>query len=459
MLRRHHRIFLYGTLLGELLRAWFIVRFPRVAGDSLVYGDIARNWLHHGVFGLTENGVPVPTYIRLPGYPAFLAANFAVFGDHFMPVLIAQMLIDLCGCFVIAGLAEGLLEGSGAFAFVLAALCPFTANYVALPLTETLEIFFTALAMLLIVRGTKKLSVGPLALKLWIFAGVAIGACILLRPDGGILLAAFGTYLVVRMLRGREFLRPLASGVLVGVIALGMLVPWTFRNWRVFHEFRPLAPRYANAPGEFVPAGFNRWVKTWILDYVSVEDIYWRVPTESPEEAARFESLPARACDNAGECLLTRSLLQRTAEQTDITPDIDAEFARLAQARIAHHPLRHYVLLPAGRIADMWLRPRTEMLPLDQRWWRFDDPPESAIAILMGAINLALLALAAYGAWVCRRSPAAVFLLIFVVLRSLFLGTLENPEPRYTLECFPAALAWAGVAIGSLVTGSRPAPA
>jgi hypothetical protein len=31
-------------------------------------------------------------------------------------------------------------------------------------------------------------------------------------------------------------------------------------------------------------------------------------------------------------------------------------------------------------------------------------------------------------------------LLLFVLLRSAFLGTLENPEPRYTLECFPVVL-------------------
>jgi hypothetical protein len=27
-----------------------------------------------------------------------------------------------------------------------------------------------------------------------------------------------------------------------------------------------------------------------------------------------------------------------------------------------------------------------------------------------------------------------------VILRSLFLGTLENPEPRYTLECYPVLI-------------------
>ena len=31
-------------------------------------------------------------------------------------------------------------------------------------------------------------------------------------------------------------------------------------------------------------------------------------------------------------------------------------------------------------------------------------------------------------------------LLTFVILRSVFLGTLENPEPRYTLECYPVVI-------------------
>jgi len=29
---------------------------------------------------------------------------------------------------------------------------------------------------------------------------------------------------------------------------------------------------------------------------------------------------------------------------------------------------------------------------------------------------------------------------LFLVLRSAFLGTLENPEPRYTLECYPVVI-------------------
>ena len=36
-------------------------------------------------------------------------------------------------------------------------------------------------------------------------------------------------------------------------------------------------------------------------------------------------------------------------------------------------------------------------------------------------------------------------LLTFVVLRSVFLGSLENPEPRYTLEGYPVVIILAAV--------------
>jgi hypothetical protein len=38
-------------------------------------------------------------------------------------------------------------------------------------------------------------------------------------------------------------------------------------------------------------------------------------------------------------------------------------------------------------------------------------------------------------------------LLLFLLIRSVFLGTLENPEPRYTLECYPVVILLAALAI------------
>ena len=116
--------------------------------------------------------------------------------------------------------------------------------------------------------------------KAWICCGVAVSAGIQLRPDGGILLAAIGLYLLWRMLSqpAEQRAQLFWAGTLVLVISLAPLVPWTVRNWRQFHRFEPLAPRYASDPDEFVPSGFDRWMRTWIVDYVSTEEVYWQVP-------------------------------------------------------------------------------------------------------------------------------------------------------------------------------------
>ena len=70
----------------------------------------------------------------------------------------------------------------------------------------------------------------------------------------------------------------LRAGVILAISALAPLVPWTLRNLHTLHRFEPLAPRYANDSDEPVMAGFNRWTKTWIADYASVQEIYWNVP-------------------------------------------------------------------------------------------------------------------------------------------------------------------------------------
>jgi hypothetical protein len=113
--------------------------------------------------------------------------------------------------------------------------------------------------------------------------------------------------------------------------------------------------------------------------------------------------------------------------------------------------LRYYVWLPLVRIADMWLRPRTEILPSDTRWWEFnDDPVGSILAVAFGAIGV-LYVFAAVAGLVRGPSIAHVGLLLTLVLvRSAFLGTLENPEPRYTLELYSVVIILASAFIASL---------
>jgi hypothetical protein len=127
-----------------------------------------------------------------------------------------------------------------------------------------------------------------------------------------------------------------------------------------------------------------------------------------------------------------------------MTLELDAQFGALAAERIHAAPLRYYLWLPAVRIADMWLRPRTELFPSDPRWWEFnDDGRWLAVSLGFGLINLFYVGAAAAG-WLRTRATLGIGLFVlFLALRSLFLGTLENPEPRYTLECYPVVIFFA----------------
>ncbi|MFZ0956397.1 MAG: glycosyltransferase family 39 protein [Candidatus Sulfotelmatobacter sp.] len=469
LVRKHPWFFLGASLVAMGLRLYFVFRFPAVVDDSHFYANIAENWLQHGVYAVTDSGQIVPTLSRLPGYPAFLAAIFAIFGiGNFRAVLLIQVLVDLGTCFLIADGARRLLSDRAAkTAFLFAAACPFLANYAAAALTECLEIFFTALALDLALSGLRGNTSGPdlhpaafpSNYGSWFGCGLAIGGAILLRPDGGILLAAIGGYLLILLFRcyaptkpkpkpkpeGRSpkpvFLPILRAGLLLGLGAAIPLIPWTIRNLHTLHRFQPLAPRYATDSDELVMTGFNRWVKTWMAEYVSVEEIYWNVPGD-PIDLSR---LPNRAFDSEQQRQQTAALVadynRGQDNDRDMTPELDARFAALAAARVKAAPLRYYVWLPAARIADMWLRPRTELLPPDARWWEFNDEWRPVVTVLgFGLLNLLYVGMAAAGWFRIREYFGIGLLVLFLVLRSVFLGTLENPETRYTLECYPAVI-------------------
>jgi len=89
-------------------------------------------------------------------------------------------------------------------------------------------------------------------------------------------------------------------------------------------------------------------------------------------------------------------------------------------------------------MADMWLRPRTELLPSDPRWWEFDDVPLwSAVAVGFGLINLFYLGAALFG-FMRRALLHTCLLLLFLLLRTVFLeawktrsrATHSNATPR-----------------------------
>ncbi len=285
------------------------------------------------------------------------------------------------------------------------------------------------------------------------WCGAAISCGILLRPDGGILLITLGLYLLWRMWRTPQPRSHLFwAGALVLAISIAPLVPWTIRNWVDFHQFMPLVPKSASDANEFVPDGLDKWVRTWALDYVSTEEVYWQIPGDK----VNINDIPSRAFDTPEQRRETQAILDDYHKILVVNPALNARLTELANQRIRSSPLRYYAWLPAMRSLDMWIRPRTEMLPLNSRWWEYSsDLQDCVLATIWGLLNLLFLAAAVMGLVRGPRPRYVGMMLLFVLLRTGFLGTLANPEPRYTLECYPVVFLLAGVWISGVSARSR----
>ena len=80
-----------ALLVGLILRLFFIWQFPFAAEDTPYYEELARNWLCHGVYGISANGHLYPSDVRMPGYAGFLAAIYSLAGSGRYPVFVAQL--------------------------------------------------------------------------------------------------------------------------------------------------------------------------------------------------------------------------------------------------------------------------------------------------------------------------------------------------------------------------------
>ncbi len=467
-----------ALVVGLCLRLLFVLKFPANSGDTVLYEQMATNWLQHHVYAMNVDGAVMPVDLRMPGYPAFLALIYLVTGKTgaaaHLVVMVAQALIDLADCLVIAALGVALVaivdfRANTRRVFLagvwLAALCPFVGNYSATLLTEVIAVFWTAVALFFLVMTASWDFAGyTIAREKWdwrlsyrasaMLAGLAVGAGTLFRPETPLLLiAAWLAYAIVFVPAGqrREWLRIV---ILSGIACALPLVPWALRNAITLHEVQFLAPKNSNLPGELVPFGFMAWEKTWLFRVKDCYQVSWKLN----DDVIDIDTIPARAFDSPEEKARVADILERYNNDLTLTAEEDAAFGQLARERTARHPLRRYLLIPAARMFTLWFTPRIELIPvsgtvfpLRQSW--SDDKVDQSVTVGFFLLNIFYVGLGVFGAWRLWRGsravrPALTVLVVFVLLRTAFLTTVETPEPRYVLECFPVLIALGATLFG-----------
>ncbi len=308
------------TLVSRICAAYFLATDE--PGDGRVYTLLAKNLIEQNIFSLSTAPPFAPTLVRLPGYPLFIAAIYSIFGvGNDLAVRITQGVFDTATCVIVAYLAwlwtgdEERRRRNAFWTFLLISVCPFILIYAATLLTETLTTFLMAAMTLTATFAFQSLTFRK-QFWWWLLTGILAGAAVFMRPDGGLFAAAAGLTLVVSGLFFRLpnapifFKRFLSVSWKGAVFMLGfilVLAPWTIRNYRVFGVIQPLAPAHGEMPGEFVPFGYQRWVRTWADDSRFVETTLWNLN----EKPIRITRIPAQTFDSTEERERVAALLEQ----------------------------------------------------------------------------------------------------------------------------------------------------
>jgi len=270
---------------------------------------------------------------------------------------------------------------------------------------------------------------------------------------------------LVYVIRSITLLR-LQKTILLGACMTGIflvpILPWAARNFIVMKKVEFLAPRYVNLPGEYSPVGFYAWTQTWLERYRDVYFTVWKIgETDQP---LIVDELPSTAFDSPEEKSRVADLFAEynNKPDLDITPEVDAKFAEIARERTRRRPLRTYLQVPFERALTIWFTPRTELLPIDGKFWPIREQWQDSHADVLVTGSFALLgyayiALAVGGIWMAWNARAGhgasgiafgpnlwglALLLVYFFLRTVFLTTVEAPEPRYVVSCYPGILAF-----------------
>jgi predicted acyltransferase len=519
------------TLASRISVAYFLGNDE--PGDGVVYARLARNLLEQGVFSNSEQAPFSPTLIRTPGYPLFLATVYGAFGhDNNAAVRIVHAALDTLTCIIAAAIAWVWMEDErrkrrmAVTAFLLAALCPFIVIYSGLVLTETLTTLLMA-AMTLTASLALKTDRRPWAALLWVTTGLIAGCAVMVRPDAGLFAAGIGATLIISELfldrRNSRFLRCIATaawkGAIFSIAFCLVPAPWAVRNYKVFGLVQPLSPAHGEMPGEFVPRGYFRWLRTWVDDFRFIEPMQWnlgekqielasipRKTFDSPDERNRVAALlyqydhppgteqPQDTTDDSSAAGATEDTNDETEDQgTDsggqddaedeggasgdegesdsandvvaMTPEIDAGFAEIAQGRIDRAPFRYYVFLPAKRAIGSWFDSHSLYYPFGGQLSPvsdidYDVSQQYWLPLFVTLMWLYTLIAAGGLVYLWRQRSRMLRWLVLLALMTLprvvLFSSVENPEPRYLVELFIFTALLAALFLGNFRGRRRP---
>lgn len=235
---KHLSLFIIAiVLLAVGLRIYGTLSHPtEPSSDAADYHRLATGLVQHHNYVSPEGA---PTAWRPPAYPFFLAGIYEVSGINVERATIAQALLG--GLTVLVLMVLGSLIIGWRQALIAGAIAAVYPVFVWLPrllLSENLYLFLLLLSLVAIVLYLR-------TSRLEWMVGFAILAALntLVRGANLFVAVAIGLGILIVRWKSRSLnWNQLVAPLLVLAAAFGLtLLPWTIRNYRVFHEIIPVA--------------------------------------------------------------------------------------------------------------------------------------------------------------------------------------------------------------------------
>jgi 4-amino-4-deoxy-L-arabinose transferase-like glycosyltransferase len=211
-----------GIAVG--LRLGLALVFKTHYPDAADYDALARALLEGRPYEVGGNIAS-----RMPGYPLFVAAIYAIAGYSERAVLIAQALLAIPMLAFTYLIGRRISRSTGLLAAALVALDPLTVGFSAAPLSETP---FT-LCLLIAVWLAIKLLERP-GWSRWIALGLTWGVAVLMR--GSALWCIVPLAAMAALGRRGDLVQRIAGPVVAIALTFAVLTPWLARNYSHFHS-------------------------------------------------------------------------------------------------------------------------------------------------------------------------------------------------------------------------------
>jgi hypothetical protein len=195
--------------------------------DEAVYADAAHRLIAGRGFEIT--------YTRVPAYPMFLAALVGPFASSVLLLRVAQSVVTAMGAALVYALTSRRIgRGPALAAASFYAFDPLLVASAGLLYPEAI-----AAVLMIAIAFASLRAADEDRLDLAALAGLLLGFLIQLRPVALILAPVLVVWICVSTLTARSR-GLLHAGVLILVCFLSLL-PWTYRNYRVYGQLMPVA--------------------------------------------------------------------------------------------------------------------------------------------------------------------------------------------------------------------------